>query len=189
MDQRLLIITGVSGAGKTLQLELLEERYGNGRILTITTRTRRDAEPEGAYHFVTDSELDAMEVAGDLIWIVPVHGNRYSIQESAIMEALARNSGLGFVTITPDRHAFLAEWCRKKGIVPIHVHLVAPSAEEQIQRLQGRDGGVETARTDSTVNARFEAGAAKAAQGVELHLIVQDSPEAMFARICELLGD
>jgi len=73
--------------------------------------------------------------------------------------------------------------------MPIHVHLVAPSAEEQIRRLQGRDGSVETARTDSAVNARFEAGAAKAAGEVELHFIEQDSPEAMFARICELLGD
>lgn len=105
----LAILTGTSGAGKTRQISKLEEVYGPGRVLTVTDRARRVGETDDDYHFVSKMELVDMEKAGETLWVIDYHGNRYSITARAIWEPILNNRGLAYVAITPDYHAFLAK--------------------------------------------------------------------------------
>jgi len=183
--QTLVIITGTSGAGKTLQLELLEQHYGQGRVLTIATRAKRNGEAGNAYHFVSDEQLSEMESRNETIWVIGRYGSRYSITEQAIREPLRKNNGLAFVAITPDYHAFLAQWCERHNISPINIHLIAPGPDEQRRRLQARDGSFSLERVEAIT--KFETDAQKAAEIITLHFIEQAQPEKMFAKLCELI--
>lgn len=184
--QTLVIITGISGAGKTLQLEMLEQHYGQGRVLTIATRAQREREADNAYHFISDEHLTEMESRNETIWVIGHFGSRYSVTKQAIQKPLRENKGLAFVAISPDYHAFLAQWCRCNNISPINIHLLAPDLDEQIRRLRSRDGKkFNPERIEA--NIKFETDAQEAAKKVVMHFIKQSDPENMFAQIRKLI--
>lgn len=188
MQQKLIVMTGASGTGKTTLLTKLVKRYGDGRVLTITTRPRRAGEATDAYHFVHQAELDAMEARQETIWIVSIHGNQYSVTGPGILQAISQSNGVGFIAISPDRHAYLAEWCTQNSISSTHVHLIAPDRPELERRLRARDGEkFDPSRLDDT--SWFEREAAKACQQTPLHFIEQRTPEEMFAEVCSLLDN
>jgi len=184
--QTLIIITGTSGAGKTLQLEMLEQHYGQGRVLTIATRPQRIDKADDAYHFVSDKQLTEMESRGETIWVIGRYGSRYSITEQAIWEPIQNNKGIAFVAITPDYHVFLADWCKRNGVTPINAHLVAPHPDEQKRRLLQRDGEkFDPKRIQAS--AEFEADAREAATKTELHFIEQVGPQKMSMQLRGLI--
>jgi guanylate kinase len=178
----LIIISATSGAGKTRQLEMLELRYGQGRVRTITTRPQRTGECDTAYHFVSDEQLTQMELRGETLWVTGRYGNRYSITEQAIWQSIQNNQGLAFVAITPDYHVLLSNWCIRNDIIPIHFHLVAPGLAEQNRRLLQRDGdNFNIVRIQAT--NEFETDAYVAAEQVALHFVEQGTPEEMSAQL------
>ncbi len=57
MKTKVIVLVGNSGTGKSYIATHLKEQYGIPKIMSRTTRPRRD-ENDNDYHFVTDEEFD-----------------------------------------------------------------------------------------------------------------------------------
>ncbi|MGH9914912.1 MAG: guanylate kinase, partial [Pyrinomonadaceae bacterium] len=75
----LVVVSSPSGGGKgTLIKEVLGTLPMIGYSVSFTTRSARDTEVNGRdYHFVTESEFEAMIEHGELLEWARVHGNLY----------------------------------------------------------------------------------------------------------------
>lgn len=59
--QKLILIAGPSGAGKTTISEYLTKKFNIPRVLTHTTRPIRQGEsPDSSYHFESDASFDKL---------------------------------------------------------------------------------------------------------------------------------
>ena len=57
----LIVLCGYSGSGKTTIANVLQEKYGYHRIITYTTRPKREQEVNGKdYHFISEEEFKQM---------------------------------------------------------------------------------------------------------------------------------
>lgn len=61
----ILLLLGRSGCGKSTIEELLVTRRGYEKVVTCTTRKRREGEPEDSYHFMTKDEFLMRLNSGD----------------------------------------------------------------------------------------------------------------------------
>lgn len=76
----ILILSGPSGVGKTTVLDALHAKHADRleRIVTTTTRTKRENEIEGVhYYFLTREAFQSRIDSGDMIEYALVHGNYY----------------------------------------------------------------------------------------------------------------
>ena len=65
MDKNTIVLVGQTNSGKTTVAKLLEA-YGYKRIVTYTTRPKRQGERNGIdYNFVTDEKFKSMIKNGD----------------------------------------------------------------------------------------------------------------------------
>ncbi|MCK9361160.1 hypothetical protein M0Q28_02925 [Patescibacteria group bacterium] len=75
---QLFVLVGTTGAGKTeLSRRILQAIPGLQRVRSCTTRTRREGEPEDAYHFLTREEFLAQVEAGRFVEHDEFGGNLY----------------------------------------------------------------------------------------------------------------
>ncbi|WGT80186.1 hypothetical protein QE150_00675 (plasmid) [Acinetobacter baumannii] len=57
-----VLLSGTTCSGKTTIADALTEKYGFNRIVTTTSRPKREGEVEGLhYHFITQTEFDALK--------------------------------------------------------------------------------------------------------------------------------
>ena len=87
----LIVISGPSGAGKDSLLDRLKQMGCPFHfVVTTTTRPQRVGEVDGRdYHFVTQSEFEAMIEQGDLIEHARVYGDYKGVHKQQVREALA----------------------------------------------------------------------------------------------------
>ena len=76
-----IVLVGKTGSGKTEIARILTEYFRYDKLVTCTTRKRRDGEPIDAYIFMSDDEYDK----ADMVLKTRYCGNRYG----ALVEALA----------------------------------------------------------------------------------------------------
>lgn len=70
-----VLLSGTTCSGKTTIADTLTEKYGFMRIVTTTSRPKREGEIDGwHYHFVTQAEFDALKKA-DQFLETNKHGN------------------------------------------------------------------------------------------------------------------
>ncbi|WP_354734626.1 guanylate kinase [Acinetobacter nosocomialis] len=70
-----VLLSGTTCSGKTTIADTLTEKYGFMRIVTTTSRPKREGEIDGwHYHFVTQAEFDALKKAGQFLE-TNKHGN------------------------------------------------------------------------------------------------------------------
>ena len=68
MDKRILIICGKSASGKDTLLNRVVDELGYKRIISTTTRPKRDGEVDGVdYHFVTEEEFKRKINNGEML--------------------------------------------------------------------------------------------------------------------------
>lgn len=61
----LLLLGGPSGSGKTTVANILQEKHGFSRLVTVTTRPPREGEKNGVdYYFVSIDEFRSMQATG-----------------------------------------------------------------------------------------------------------------------------
>jgi guanylate kinase len=165
----LFILSAPSGAGKDTLLEALRpERFGIERIVSYTTRPRRDYEVDGVhYHFVDVPTLRRMDTAGELIECSEyIPGRFYATPRRAVEEALAAGRD---VLIKPEVQGAAKVKAQFPGAVLIF--LAPPSAEEAERRMQGRGSETSADAAERVAAMRRELAAA----GRYDHVVVNET--------------
>lgn len=93
-----LIISGPAGSGKTTLSNRLAKTYAPrlNRVVTATTRLPREGEVCGIdYHFLGVGEFEAKISERAFLEDAVVHGNRYGVLKSEVLEKM--NAGLDLV--------------------------------------------------------------------------------------------
>ncbi len=169
---RLVVISGLSGAGKTTLAGVLLQDPRYKRALTATTRAPRGGEVDGVhYHFLAAAAFDVgIEDGAFLEWAVVYGGHRYGTPRKNV-EAILDSGRHCLLVIDVQGAATL----RAKGVDALYVFLKAPSLEELERRLRGRGEDDEVA-----IQARLEAARAELAaqDGFDLVLVNDKLDEA-----------
>jgi guanylate kinase len=131
----LLVLSGLSGAGKDVVLSRLREVHCPVEfIVTVTTRARRPNEQDGVhYHFVSGERFHQMIDDGELLEWANVYGNWYGVPKEPVKQALERGKD---VLIKIDVQG--AATIKKAVPQAVLIFLATPSMEELGQRLWQR---------------------------------------------------
>jgi len=145
----LLVISGLSGAGKGTIVNALLNKYPNEYVLSVsaTTRAPRDGEQEGReYFFKTKEEFSEMLERGELLEHACYVDNFYGTPKAWVRSQLESNRNV--ILEIEVQGAF-----QIKKIIPeaLLIFIEPPSMEELRRRLKGR--GTET---DEQIEARLE---------------------------------
>jgi guanylate kinase len=197
----LLVLAGPAGSGKTTLCErLVREVAGMARVVTATTRPRREGEVQGRdYFFLTDTEFDQAVAADAFLEWARVHGadRRYGTLRAVIQAQLAAGVdlciNLDVQGVASVRRAAASDPLLARRLVT--VFLMPPDLDELRRRLRGRgqDDEVEIER-------RMQTARREMAEWVHYDFCVQSrSREEDFAavraivaaekwRVCRRLG-
>ncbi|MEO8547658.1 MAG: guanylate kinase [Sphingomicrobium sp.] len=132
----LIVLSSPSGAGKsTISRMLLESDPTITMSISATTRPKRPGERDDVdYHFVGDSDFDAMIAAGDFVEWAPVFGHRYGTPKVPVKAALKDGRDILFDIDwqgTQQLHAAMGEDL-------VRIFLLPPSMGELERRLHDR---------------------------------------------------
>jgi len=134
-DGLLLVISGPSGVGKTTITRAVERSIpGSVFSVSATTRAKTEADVEGVdYHFVDETEFDAMIRDGAFLEWAGVFGKRYGTPRAWVEEQLARGR---LVILEIDVEG--AKQVKKAMPEAFGVFILPPSEDELLRRLRSR---------------------------------------------------
>ncbi len=141
----MVILMGLSGAGKDGILEQLESRGLLQRIVTHTTRKTRPGEIDGVhYHFVNKETFGQMIVNHKFVEHIPYGVDDFKGTSFTELERVERHNGISVLRVEHDGAQRVLElWqgnqiLRNTAIVPI---FVMPESKEVLEnRLRNRPG-------------------------------------------------
>ena len=108
MAWRGVIITGVSGAGKTTLSQALARDPRFEPVTAVTTRVHRADDPPGAFAYLTDDAFTALEAGGALLVRAEYRGKRYGITWAHLADVERR----GRAPVLPLTPLSLTEFAR-----------------------------------------------------------------------------
>lgn len=85
-----LVLVGPTGSGKTAIANELLDREDFERVVSYTTRQKRDGEPENAYVFVLPEEFEQLEKEGAFVEMTSYGNKRYGSSKKDIDSILDR---------------------------------------------------------------------------------------------------
>lgn len=88
---RLIIVSSVSGAGKTTLVDSAVSNYDLYKLKTCTTRTRRAEEIGNEYYFFSKDEFDENVKNNEFFEHAEVYGNNYGLLKREIEKSYERN--------------------------------------------------------------------------------------------------
>jgi len=132
----LIVLSSPSGAGKsTISRMVLEADPQITMSISATTRPMRPGEQADVdYHFVDDSQFDAMIAAGEFVEWAPVFGYRYGTPKAPVKAALKDGRDI----------MFDIDWQGARQLEPdfgehlVTIFLLPPSMAELERRLRAR---------------------------------------------------
>jgi guanylate kinase len=178
---RLVVISGLSGAGKTTLAETLLRDPRYKRALTATTRAPRGGEVDGVdYHFLGEAAFDAgIEEGAFLEWAVVYGGHRYGTPRKNV-EAILDSGRHCLLVIDVQGAATL----RAAGVDALFVFLKAPSLEELERRLRSRGED-----DDAAIRSRLSAARTELAAQDDFDLVlVNDKLDEAAQQLAVQLG-
>lgn len=102
MDGRALLFVGPDGSGRFTLAEAMGITFQIPRVISYTTRLRREHETNGKeYYFVSDEEFSNIEQAGEFIESVVADGFKYGIKKQDC-EQLLNDAGSFFAILSPE---------------------------------------------------------------------------------------
>lgn len=122
---KLFLIMGKSASGKDTLYKDIVARFGSelGTVVPYTTRPIREGEQEGVeYHFITESEMNAMDEAGKVIekrCYQTVYGPWYYLTADDGQIDLSRRSSI--LIVTPAAYGKLRDYFGTELVVPLYV--------------------------------------------------------------------
>jgi guanylate kinase len=177
----MFILSSPSGAGKTTLSKMLLAQDSEIKLsVSVTTRPPRPGEIDGVhYHFVSDTQFDAMVAEDDFYEWAEVFNHRYGTPKGLIRAAL--KEGQDFL--------FDIDWqgtqqlYQKDAQDVVRVFILPPSIDELHRRLKGR-------ATDSAevIAARMERARAEISHwdGYD-YVIINDDVDVCFAKVSAIL--
>lgn len=128
---RVVVLGGLSGAGKTTAGELLE-REGWIRMVTVTTRAPRAGEVDGRdYHFLTEEEFDQADLGERTRYVG--NGDRYGILR-ADMEAARKRHVPTYAILNADGLQQLREYYGLEKVMGIFLLARRATLEARMQQ-------------------------------------------------------
>jgi guanylate kinase len=86
----MIILVGASASGKTEVAKALAKKYGITKVITHTTRTKREGEVNGVdYFFITQKKFDELVSANALVEHTTYNGNSYGCSKAQISDTKA----------------------------------------------------------------------------------------------------
>lgn len=155
--RRLTVLAGPTAVGKGTVSADIRIRYPEVWLcVSVTTRPARPGEVDGVhYHFITDTEFDAMIEAGEFLEWAVVHGRyRYGTPREEVLSALAAGKA---ALLEIDLQG--ARQVRESMPEALFVFLAPPSFEELVRRLVDRGTETEDDRQRRLDTARLELAA------------------------------
>jgi len=131
----LIIVSGPSGAGKSALVEaVLASMPGLSFSVSYTTRAPRGNERDGMeYHFVSQSEFEALIERGELLEWAEVYGNFYGTAQKVITDRLREGKD-----VLLDLDVQGARSIRRKRPDAICIFILPPSYQVLRARLENR---------------------------------------------------
>jgi guanylate kinase len=179
----LLVLSGPAGVGKDTVWKAASRSLSSfEKALTCTTRPRRDHETEGVhYHFVSNEDFDALIRNDELLEWAEVHGNRYGVPASSVLNRL--NGGQDVVCVIDVQGA-----CRIRALFPnaLLVFLKPPGESHEVlrERIEQR-GGV----TEAEVALRLKTALWELTQTeIYDYEIVNANVEETARELCEIIA-
>jgi guanylate kinase len=137
----ILTITGPSAAGKTVLLGNLRAARPDIRsLISTTTRSPRASDVEGEYRHVSHDDFAREVHAGDFLWHVEMHGNRYGTRALDVDHALRSGIYVAVLLVgaVRDLHVHALTKGMKAGMRSVYLRI--DNEEEVRRRLTLRDG-------------------------------------------------
>lgn len=168
---KLIIISGLSGAGKGTVIKKYMELYPGESVLSVsaTTRPPRPGEEEGkAYFFKTRREFEMMAGEDKFLEYACFVDNFYGTPKDWVYEQMA--AGKNVILEIEQQGAFQV---KEKEPEAVMVFILPPSEEELIRRLRNRGS-----ETDEQIRKRLKQ-AEKEKEKVKLYdyVIINDDIE------------
>ncbi|GMA70129.1 guanylate kinase [Leuconostoc litchii] len=130
-NNKVFVITGATGVGKTTIARYLQDTYRMPRVLTHTTRVPREREENGvAYYFETDSSFEE----NHYLERVQYAGHKYGSSYEALERAWKKNA---YVTIVLDTAGAIT-YARELGDQAVIVFVTVTHPDMLIDRVQVR---------------------------------------------------
>ena len=81
----MLVISGASASGKTFIANIIAKKHGLSRVITVTTRAKREGEVDGVdYFFVSKDEFKKLIAEDKLVEYTIYNGNYYGSRKDQI---------------------------------------------------------------------------------------------------------
>ncbi len=175
-----IIISGPSGAGKTTLYQRAVESIDHiTHSVSYTTRAKRDGERDGIeYHFINETEFDAMVANGEFLEHFTVHGNRYGTSKKDLESTL--DKGLDVILEIDVQGAAEVRRVLDNGV---YIFVLPPSIEVCRQRLcrRGKDDRDEIER-------RLKIALEEISHASEYdYTIINDSIDASFETLTSII--
>ena len=142
--QRIIIIAGPSGVGKTTVSKYLTEKYNIPRVVTHTTRPMREGEVPGkSYYFETDESFKKLHFFEH----VKYGEYQYGSSKEALDKALTKNDLVSLIIETDGVKSYL----EKLGQQVYFIYLTVSDFSVLKKRLLGR--GDKVSEIDKRLNS------------------------------------
>lgn len=134
--KHVVVITGAPGTGKTTVRNYLTQKYGMSKILTHTTRPKRQGEVDGVdYYFETDESFDQ----NHFLEHVEYDDKKYGSSIEGLQRAWKENDWVAIVLDTKGAISYL----QQKPAETLILYLETSDQKKQAQRLASRGDSFE----------------------------------------------
>ena len=154
------LISAPSGTGKgTIVSSLLDEMPNLSRIITATSRPKREGEIEGlSYYFIPRAEFETLIRNGDFVEWNQIYGDLYGTRKDVVHGFVKNAAETGrdlLLEIDVDgKRNFVREYGDKVKVVSIF--LLPPSLEELERRIESRQTDIPAQMRKRLARAKME---------------------------------
>ena len=147
---KIIVVSGPSGVGKNTLVNLFLEREKAQKIVSATTRAKREGEIEGdMYYFISEGEFKDKIKKGEFLEYAHIYGKQYSgILKKSVYDII-RKGGVAIRDIEVQGFMQIKDKIPKKILKSIF--LLPPSEEILRQRIRER-----AKISDEELDARME---------------------------------
>ena len=135
----LIIIAGGSGTGKSTVENLLTQDPQMVKLVSTTTRSKREGEEHGKdYYFISKAEFETELAKGRFLEHVVYDGNYYGIHGKVVDLILGTQKKNGVIIVDVEGFRQLKKYCQAKGYNTISYWFQAESLEKMVEHMRKR---------------------------------------------------